>query len=61
MSHTTTDFEKLKIYKEKGKIVISKKSKFLGVVYLETDEEIREVGAYLYKLVVNEDKKTWNN
>ena len=47
----------LQIYKEKGKVVISKKSNQLGVVYLDKDE-IRLVGSYLYKLVVKEDKKT---
>ena len=36
-----TTFEDLDIYKEKGKVIISKKSKFLGVVEL-TKKEVKE-------------------
>lgn len=47
---------KLQIYKENGKVIISKKSKFLGVVELENEKEIRKVASYLYKLIVKLDK-----
>lgn len=48
---------KLQIYKENGKVIISKKSKFLGVVELENEKEIRKVASYLYKLIIKEDEK----
>lgn len=51
-----TDFKTLKVYKENGKVIISKKSKFLGVVELENEKEIRKVASYLYKLIVKLDK-----
>lgn len=51
-----TDFKTLKVYKENGKVIISKKSKFLGVVELENEREIRKVATYLYKLISKDDK-----
>jgi hypothetical protein len=60
MSHTTTDFNKLKIYKEKGKVIISKKSKFLGVVELD-ENEVEEVAATLYQLIVKKNRKLYGN
>lgn len=57
----TTDFDTLKVYKEKGKVIISKRSKFLGVVYLDNMEEVRKVGAFLYRLIIEEDMKKYGN
>ena len=50
----TTSFKKLDIYKEKGKVVISKQSPFKGVVFL-TPKEVRVVASVLYKMVKEND------
>ena len=55
--------DKLDVYKEKGKIVISKKSKFLGVIFLtrnQTEELYEKLGDMLgridYKREMEKDK-----
>lgn len=50
---------KLQIYKENGKIIISKKSKFLGVVELENDEEIIKVASKLFSIIIKDEKKKY--
>lgn len=61
-----TNFNKLDIYKEKGKVIISKRSKFLGVVEL-TEKEAEKcyqmigdlIGKVDFKKQMEEDKKLY--
>lgn len=55
--HTNTDFKTLKIYKENGKVIISKKSGQMGVVYLDTIGEVEKTAKKLNEIVADFYKK----